>query len=693
MRLDMRAGLLLVALMLASFPVVSWCDTPPRDALQPWNPSLSSQGQPGYDARLDEPVKFWQPGITLAEVFASIRQQTGVTLGFFPADDENQRVRVHLFLNPGEPPSLRSLLVQLAWVTDCSFSEAEQDGQIAYYLMATSIARGADEGLKAREVQAHTEVAQTQRAVLDKLAELREALELPREEAIARYQGKDDRMLLGLLDPPHRAAAQIAVLRLLPWVGTLQMEPDEPPIYRGYGLGYTAGAMTPEEQAAWVTAFGIDPNGMEFQNDKVCFGAGVMSAGSAEVSCPTLLTATGGVENAGVYPTDRYTVLDLGREAALAPEEQITLRRELGEQISQADEKTFVDQRKKELAVAAEVAQVEASGAALTSQFSNALAGAALVLEPGKTYQAWQIEEAVARATGLSVVSDGLLYASAAAAPSGQARVLATLEALCSIPSRDFMHSPEWEWGDVGSFLRFRTSNRDVWRAAMLLQATVDWLDVEVRPFLPKPEESAKSVGFTLTIDPEQWTRQFARLSDLQMRYGARVLHGDPRDPAEVARHATWELASQYVQAGMLLLRFLGDMDSAQWELARAGTLRFPEDVTPDQGRALAQALAENVLVPPAANDYPHIRISLDEAELRQYPKTGASLVFWTYSSAGKGEGGGSYDVLVGAPPKACYRIKLSASPTEGASAEDARRFEKQVTFLPKTLTVEAQIP
>lgn len=140
MRLDMRAGLLLVALMLASFPVVSWCDTPPRDALQPWNPSLSSQGQPGYDARLDEPVKFWQPGITLAEVFASIRQQTGVTLGFFPADDENQRVRVHLFLNPGEPPSLRSLLVQLAWVTDCSFSEAEQDGQIAYYLMATSIA-------------------------------------------------------------------------------------------------------------------------------------------------------------------------------------------------------------------------------------------------------------------------------------------------------------------------------------------------------------------------------------------------------------------------------------------------------------------------------------------------------------------------------------------------------------------------
>jgi hypothetical protein len=320
------------------------------------------------------------------------------------------------------------------------------------------------------------------------------------------------------------------------------------------------------------------------------------------------------------------------------------------------------------------------------------LAAAALALEPGKTCPVWRIEEAVAQATGLHVVSDGLLYASAAATPSGQARALATLEALCSTPARGFMRNPEWEWGDAGSFLRFRTANRDVWRAAMLPQATVDWLDGEIHRFLPRSEDHAKAIDFSLTVDPEQWTRQFARLSDLQILYGARVLHGDPRDLAEIARHATWALASQYGQVGASLLRFLGGMDSAQWQLARAGKLRWPEDLTPDQGKMLAQALAENVIVPAVAGDYPHILISVDEAELRQYSHGGVSLVDWGYRSADRNEGGGSSDSLVGALPKACHRVKLSAHLADATSSKDTRVFEKQATFLPKAFTVHAQV-
>ncbi len=143
-----RLVLLLAVILVAGLATTACPAAPTLDTLRPWNPSLSSQGQADYDARLDKPVQFWQPGVTLAEVFAGMEKQTGVTVGFFPADDENQRVRVHVFLNQQEPPTLRSLLVQLAWVTECSFSVAEEDGQKAYYLMATSVGRGAGDALE-----------------------------------------------------------------------------------------------------------------------------------------------------------------------------------------------------------------------------------------------------------------------------------------------------------------------------------------------------------------------------------------------------------------------------------------------------------------------------------------------------------------------------------------------------------------
>jgi len=150
--------------------------TPDGRPLYQWNPSESWPGGSQHDPRLDQPVQFWRPGVTLAEVFSGIEEQTGVSLRFFPEGDENERVRVHLFLNPQSPPALRDLMAQVSWAVDCPFFLTDGGEDAAYYLMATSIGRGAASAMRAREQRTRQEVAQGQQAIQDKLAELEEAI-------------------------------------------------------------------------------------------------------------------------------------------------------------------------------------------------------------------------------------------------------------------------------------------------------------------------------------------------------------------------------------------------------------------------------------------------------------------------------------------------------------------------------------
>ncbi len=682
-----------VPLVAVLFIVAMLSPARSQGAMAPWRPADSYADGAQPDPRLDQPVDFWGAAMALEDVFADAEAQTGVHVGFYPENDENRQLRVHVFLSEDQPPTLRDLLVQLSWVVDCPFSVADEGGQPVYYLMGTSIGRGASEVLRAREQQKRRETEETRQAVLSKLAELGEALNLPREEAIRRYQGSDDRALLDMLDPRHRAATQIAVMHVPEWLASLKMEPaPAPPAVSGYGLGYGASEMFEGEQQQWVTAFGMDLNGWEFQDSKVCFGVGATTDGEVNVHGPLIINDAGQVVPSGRYSTDRYTVLDLSPRAALKPEEEITLRRALGEQISAPEEKAFLDRRKSELAAAARVAQAEASGASLSPAAEGLLSSAPLDLAGGN-HSAWRIEEAVALATGMNVVSDGLLYASAGTAPAGQPLALATLEALCSQPAKDFMRTPEWEWGDAGSFLRFRTSNRDVWRAARLPAATQTWLDKSVRPFLPATGEDTRPVDFSLTVDPRQCARQLSDVTDMQILYGGRVLQGDPYDPAEAARRAVWQGLSQYAQAGRSLLRFLADMDDAQWALARAGKLRSPEDVTPDQSKLLTEALTEKVIMTLPAGSYTRLRVSLDQGEIRQFPGGSVGLMSWTYSQPGEPMHGGGMDTLVGGLPKACHRATLSAFTVDQATGKENMVFEKRVTFLPTALSVHVELP
>ena len=89
-------------------------------APRPWMPQESWPGGQHYDARLDRPVKVWLTGTPLARVFASIQQQTGVAIGFFPADDDNARICVNVYLNPAHPPTLRDLM-GMTGITSTSF--------------------------------------------------------------------------------------------------------------------------------------------------------------------------------------------------------------------------------------------------------------------------------------------------------------------------------------------------------------------------------------------------------------------------------------------------------------------------------------------------------------------------------------------------------------------------------------------
>jgi len=117
-----------------------------------WEPSQSWPGRPQFDPRLDDSVTFWSTGIPLSDVFAAVHEQTGVEIGFFPPDDQNRRVCVNVYLNPAAPPTLREVMVQLGWVTDCAFAYARDGKTMSYHLLSTSLGSGVEQKMRAEAI-------------------------------------------------------------------------------------------------------------------------------------------------------------------------------------------------------------------------------------------------------------------------------------------------------------------------------------------------------------------------------------------------------------------------------------------------------------------------------------------------------------------------------------------------------------
>ncbi len=571
-----------------------------------WNPSESWPGGSQFDARLDATVAFWRAAMPLPQVFGSVREQTGVQIGFFPPGDANERVRVTLYLNPHDPPSLRELMTQLSWVTACSFALASEDeGEPAYFLLSTSIAGGAQENLEAR-VDAIWKAREGRwREIGSKLDEYRQALELSREESVERYHGKDDLLLVNLLDPERRAATEF-MCRHATAVERPEMPGEGGGELMGFGQTVPSAAFTEEDIAGLRVAFGLPESVLRDPG----FGVDlhVEAVGRLRVNVgPEYTEQAPEPEEGHLGP---YVLADLTDDFTLSAQDQVALRRALGEDIPPEEESEYLRRLEQEIACAKEERErlrLEAERS-LSPRAKGLLESTQVTLrgvDPWLRTVAWASQEAVARETGLHVVSDAIVwpgYYSWPPYPPEEEKKETTLSALAALdgfthePLATGMRRPSWEWGDAGDFLRFRSADRDVWRAAMVPQEFVDWMDWLIAPHLPDVAAVAagKRVELRVPIGLVYPVRMLGRLSDLQMELGSWVNYGDPYEMRDIVRRQAIRDIVGAADIRPKLTRFLASLSDPQWDSMKGEGLRFDTDLTPDQQSVLTSALTSS---------------------------------------------------------------------------------------------------
>jgi hypothetical protein len=577
---------------------------PDEAGLVIWKAGQSYLGGEQADPRLDQPVEFWRAGTSLEEVFADVERQTGVKLGFYPEDDENRRVPVHLFLSQRKPTTLRALMVQLMWVADCPFSVGEEPGEKTYYLMSTSIAGGAGKNLQAR-VDAIWKAREGRwKDIGDKLDEYQRGLQLSREELIEKYQGTDDLLLVNLLDPARRAATQFTCRHMSAIQSFIEApqfvaEGGEP---MSFGTTIQATQFTPEDVADLKLAFGVSESVL--RDPAMMFDLNVEAVGRMRVNVSPEYPQEEHWSNLD-HPGP-YLLADLTDDFALSAPDELALRRALGEEIPPDQEASYL--RKLEQEIAAKKRERErirlAAERSLSPRAEELLESTPLVLRntvPSFPVTPWVAQEAVARATGMNVVSDGLLWLGQyiyGRPPYGEEKTVAltaltALDSFTHAPAATGMRRPSWEWGDAGTFLRLRTADRDIWRAAMLPQEFLDWVDALLKPHLPDSETLAKQKSFQLStpVGLVYMTRMLGRLSDLQMRFGADINYGNPRELVHIARHQAIRHLIYGARMRPKLTRFLASLSDAQWEEVKGSGLRCGYDLSPHQQELLTAAM------------------------------------------------------------------------------------------------------
>jgi hypothetical protein len=606
-----RPALVLAALLLC-------CGLPDRGAagtrlnvpggpsVVAWEPGESYEGKAQADPRLDRPVKFWRAGLTLAEVFDGVREQTGVEIRFWPSDDLNARMPVNLYLNPKEPPSLRSVMAQLMWAVDCPFCVGDELAAKTYYLVPTSMAGGAKENLQARTEAIRKAREGRWKEIGGMLDDYQQALDLPREELVGKYQGKSDLMLLNLLDPQRRAVTEFTC-RHKSSIQRLVQAPPFPPESSGepmaFGTSISGSNLTDEDIADLRLAFGLPESVL--RDPQMMFDLHVEVVGRLSVDASPEYPQD--VRWSNLEHQGPYLLADLTDDAALSAKDLLSLRRALGEKIAPSQEADYL--KKLEQEVAATKRERErvrlAAGRSLSERARDLLARTSLTLENTDLrwpVTPWVAQEAVARATGMNVISDGLLWSgpyNTYGEPANGEERTATLTALAALdnfahaPIAAGLHVPSWEWGDAGDFLRFRTADRDVWRAAMLPQEFLHWVNSLLQSHLQDREALAKQkrAQFTMPIGLVHMTRMLGKLSDLQMEFGAGINYGDPKEVANIAKH---QVIGQITYGAMVrprLTRFLASLTDAQWEQMKGNGLRCDYDLSPEQQEMLAAAV------------------------------------------------------------------------------------------------------
>jgi hypothetical protein len=590
-----------------------------RSAPVPWVPSESWPGGEQYDPRLDRRVKFWGAGMPLKDVFAGVRGQTGVEIGFWPAGDDNERICVNLYLNPEKPPTLRELMVQLSWVMDCGFGLTREEGDPKYCLLSTSIRYAAERRLRGetralfdriRERQ-HGREDQTSAKVAAKLAELTDALALPREEAIRRYRGVDDLLLLALLEPGRRRVADFILGLPREDLGRFLDEGE---------LRFEWEDLSPEQRNTLRQHFRADASwAMKQEYGYVCADPSFGWNPSAEIPFTVVLTGArhGFFVIRGEFWSDEdqdeaapvFTGQHLRLVSAVErPEETMALLQALDEEpdsskldamydearvASQAKRRQWLEQQHREWV------QSQLSRRSIaSSEVRNVLT---MFRFPGSRdgcYPLWAVQEAVAAGTGLHVVSDcfsqpsrsivvflELLDADEAVDMTGLlALKLWSLSAAeeAKLP-RPGINDAEagWEWGDAGSFLRFRHLARDLWRAAFLPEPILERIDAWLGPYTESAE--GRGTAVEVKVDLEHACKLVAALDGWQAQHGGKSTYAEPNNEHNARLHALREKVLGEIGRNEPVFRFLATLGDDQWKLLRGRGLRWGEDLSPDQ--------------------------------------------------------------------------------------------------------------
>jgi hypothetical protein len=572
---------------------------PEGQALSVWSPSASWDGEEQADARLDRPVRFWRVGVTLAEVFSEVQQQTGVRLGFWPLDDTNRRVRVTLLLNPGQPPSLRELMVQLSWVTDCCFAfhmEAKTGARV-YDLLSTSLGeaveREAQEGPQRQLDYWRERRRRDQEESLARIKVYAAALKLPRDELAQQYRGKDDYLLYNLLDQHRRAALEYFTnlpeetvraltceeLRILRPLSEFSAE-ERARLERA--IGYEQGWPDPDKIIVSVLSDGVMAH--------LGAGLGSLIAGEQEVKDWKPI----GTSSSWGWP----------EECELRPADAMGLRRLLGERVSEEEERTFVarQEQRSQDEHAATSAQREQKAHEGYRMLSPAMLQRLALSVPSaaKTPLLWELQEVVARELGVNVVSDAFCdLRREYVRPTEALTMREYLDRACTprMPREELLADWEdinasacsgWEWGDAGSFLRFRSVLRDLWRAALLPEDALSRLESWSAPYLtPDSIEKLRRNALRVPVDFDMTFWLATHLTTTQVRYGGYLYYGDPSDEREV-----WALGLRQHLLGEISWRgtykLFATLSAKQWEQARGNGLQLGHDLTPDQ-RQLAK--------------------------------------------------------------------------------------------------------
>ncbi len=546
------------------------------------------------DPRLDQPVAFWGAGIPLKEVFASLREQAGVEIGFWPAADDNERICVNLYLNPDRPPTLRELMVQLSWVTDCAFALSEVDEEKRYALLATTIKHGAVARMQREQeqnVRAYRQrVADDRRKrATEKMAELRDALTLSREELIDRYKDRDDLLLLAMLDPAKRDVVEF-VLGLLDddmWGtvdrGELRREWDE-------WSAEQQGALTRiREQRPQLGPVLPEKADRQLFVHIVAF-------------LPTLISIS--FERPRRQEVAYFEVKLADIEPDQAIEDRTTLGQLLGEEVSAEEAEALRATCRQRIRTAQEEREKArlrtiledrlAAQLPLSPRVAALLSSISLGVSPEGKHPLWQIQEAVAARSGMHVVSDcfwqparsilpiiDLVYPDER--PEMTALLVLRLACLSTVEPEKLRswHADNdragWEWQDVGTFFRFRHKARDLWRLAFLPERTLSAIDSS-RPADVEDEAKAE-----LALDLRKVAAVIGGLNDAQVYQGGKIIYHDPADPAAARSHAVRETVFEAIGLRLKTFRFLATLSDEQRDMLESDGLRWREDLTPDQ--------------------------------------------------------------------------------------------------------------